>query len=62
MQNGRLLAGGPHGVEVEPRNGRVVLGDTAFAAQFAPLAVEDAYVVALEPVAAIELCPRATAG
>ena len=54
MQNGRLLAGGPRGVEVEPRDGRVVLGGTAFAAQFAPLVVEDAYVVALEPVAAID--------
>jgi diguanylate cyclase (GGDEF)-like protein len=39
---------------VEPRNGRVTLGGTTFAAQFAALGVADAYVVALEPVAAIE--------
>ena len=39
---------------MEPRNGRVVFGDTAFAAQFAALGVADAYVVALEPVAAID--------
>jgi len=54
LQDGRLLAGGPAGVTVEPRDGRVVLGDTAFAAQFAALGVADAYVVALEPVAAID--------
>src|SRR6186997_2901384 len=49
MQNGRVLAGGPSGVEIEPHGGRVVLGGTPFAAQFAPLVVADAYVVALEP-------------
>jgi diguanylate cyclase (GGDEF)-like protein len=54
MQDGRLLAGGPKGVTVEPRDGRLVLGDTDFAAQFAALGVADAYVVALEPVAAID--------
>ena len=54
MQDGRLLAGGPSGVAVEPRDGRVMLGDTPFAAQFAALGVADAYVVALEPVAAID--------
>jgi diguanylate cyclase (GGDEF)-like protein len=54
LQDGRLLAGGPSGVVVEPRDGRVTLGGTAFAAQFAALGVADAYVVALEPVAAIE--------
>ncbi len=54
IQNGRVLAGGPRGVEIAPHGGRVVLGGTPFAAQFAPLVVEDAYVVALEPVAAID--------
>ena len=54
MQDGRLLAGGPAGVTLEPRDGRVVLGDTEFAAQFSALGVADAYVVALEPVAAID--------
>ena len=54
MQNGRLLAGGRRGVAIEPRNGRADLGGTTFAAQFAPLVVDDAYVVALEPVAAID--------
>jgi diguanylate cyclase (GGDEF)-like protein len=54
VQDGRLLAGGPAGVDVEPRDGRVVLSGTAFAAQLAPLVVADAYVVALEPVAAID--------
>ena len=54
MQNGRLLAGGPQGVQLEPRDGRADVGGTAFAAQIAPLAVENAYVVALEPVAAID--------
>ena len=54
MQDGRILAGGPPGASVAPRDGRVVLGDTAFAAQLAALGVADAYVVALEPVAAID--------
>ena len=54
VQDGRLLAGGPQGVEVEPRDGRVVLGDSSFAAQYAALGVPNTYVVALEPVAAID--------
>ncbi len=54
MQDGRLLAGGPRGITLEPRDGRVVISDTDFAAQFAALGVADAYVVALEPVAAID--------
>jgi diguanylate cyclase (GGDEF)-like protein len=54
VQDGRLLAGGPRGARIEPRDGRVDLDGTAFAAQYAALGVADAYVVALEPVAAIE--------
>ena len=54
VQNGRLLAGGPRGARVEPRDGRVVFGGTEFAAQSAPLGVRETTVVALEPVSAID--------
>jgi diguanylate cyclase (GGDEF)-like protein len=54
VQDGRLLAGGPRGARVEPRDGRVVVGGTAFAAQYAPLGVANTYVVAVEPVSAID--------
>jgi diguanylate cyclase (GGDEF)-like protein len=54
VQNGRLLAGGPPGARVEPRDGRVGFGGTSFAAQHAALGVANTYVVALEPVAAID--------
>jgi diguanylate cyclase (GGDEF)-like protein len=54
VQNGRMLAGGPAGVGVEPRDGRVAFGGTEFAAQSVPLGVRNTSVVALEPVSAID--------
>ena len=62
MQNGRLLAGGPRGVEVEPRDGRVVLGDTAFAAQLAPSRSRTRTSSLSSRSPRSTLCPRATAG
>ena len=54
VRNGRVIAGGPEGAEVQIQGGRVDLRGTAFAAQVAPLGAAGTSVVAVEPVAAID--------
>jgi diguanylate cyclase (GGDEF)-like protein len=54
VQNGRVIAGGPHGARGRIVAGRVVFGKTEFAAQSAQLGAANASVLAIEPVAAID--------
>jgi diguanylate cyclase (GGDEF)-like protein len=54
VRNGRVIAGGPKRAPVRLRDGRVVFGETSFAAEAAPLGVADASVLAVQPVAAIK--------
>ena len=54
VRNGRVLAGGPVGDELQIRDGRVELRGTRFAAQSAPLSAEGTTLVAVEPEAAID--------
>jgi diguanylate cyclase (GGDEF)-like protein len=52
-QNGRVIAGGPHGARVNILNGRLLFGKVAFAAQSARLVIPHTQVVAVEPLRAI---------
>jgi diguanylate cyclase (GGDEF)-like protein len=54
VQNGRVLVGGPRGAKVTFDKDKMVLRDTPFAAQPAPLGVANVHVVAVEPVSAID--------
>jgi diguanylate cyclase (GGDEF)-like protein len=54
VRDGRVVAGGPVGSPAVIRDGRVVFGPTRFTAKAAPLGVDGASVLAIEPVSAVE--------
>jgi diguanylate cyclase (GGDEF)-like protein len=54
VRDGRVVAGGPVGSPAVIRDGRVVFGSTRFTAKAAPLGVDGASVLAIEPVSAVE--------
>jgi diguanylate cyclase (GGDEF)-like protein len=54
VSSGRVLAGGPIGSRAQVRGGRIVFGDTQFAAQSARLQPTGVSVLALEPASAID--------
>jgi diguanylate cyclase (GGDEF)-like protein len=54
VRDGRVVAGGPVGSPAGIRDGRVVFGSTRFTAKAAPLGVDGASVLAIEPVSAVE--------
>ncbi len=54
VRDGHVIAGGPKAAAVNVRGGRVTLGETAFAAQAAPLKAAGTSLVAVEPVSAID--------
>ncbi len=58
VRNGRVVAGGPVGARAAIVKGRVSFGGTTFAAQRASLGVANAWVLAVEPVLAIDAASK----
>jgi diguanylate cyclase (GGDEF)-like protein len=53
-RGGRVVAGGPVGASASIRDGRVAFGSTSFVAKASNLGVDDAAVLAVEPMAAVQ--------
>ena len=53
-QNGRVIAGGPHGAPASVRKGRIVFGSIDFAAEALPIGLPHTTVLAVEPVRAVQ--------
>ena len=58
VRNGSVVAGGPVGARPAIVNGRVSFGGTTFAAQRASLGVANTWLLAVEPVSAIDAASR----
>jgi diguanylate cyclase (GGDEF)-like protein len=54
VRNGRVIAGAPRGAQSRVVRGRVTFGSVPFAAESATLRTANAFILAVEPVAAID--------